>query len=258
MEIKSLRHRRSFIKGLAFGVASSSLLGRTWTDVLAAEITPLATSSTGTLRIKLPDFPALLNESGSVRLAINPLRQAGNGPMPDGQFYPVIVNRAANNTFYALNSRCTHENCVVEAMDPSSNQVVCSCHGSIFGIDGRRIFGPANSALTKYTVRFDGKELLEVQIPGLSFAITGSVVPTAGTSTPRFKLDFRAFKNVAYEIQFRESLDKAPTPVPFSTTAAGSVDQTEFTSTTTANVSVFLDRASGMGIYSIALRVTEI
>src|SRR5207244_7617099 len=114
---------------------------------------PLARSSTGTLRLSLRDFPALLQESGSVRLGINPLRGSPpSGPMPNGQFYPVVINRGPSNAFFALNSRCTHQGCVVDAMDPGTNLINCPCHGSIYSIEGRRISGPATGPLTKYTV----------------------------------------------------------------------------------------------------------
>src|SRR5437016_11559224 len=92
--------RRSFIKTFTFATAYSSFLGRSWTSIFAAEIQPLAVSSTGTLRLRLRDFPALLQESGSVRLGINPLRGSPpSGPMPNGQFYPVVINRGPANAF---------------------------------------------------------------------------------------------------------------------------------------------------------------
>ena len=80
------QNRRRFLKTFAFSAAYSSLLGKTWSEIFAAEIRPRATSTTGILKLKVSTFPALLSESGSVRLAINPLR---GDLMPDGQFYPV-------------------------------------------------------------------------------------------------------------------------------------------------------------------------
>lgn len=247
--------RRRFIKTFAFATAYSALLGKTWTDSLAAEIRTLAVSTTGTLRLKLSNFPALQDESGSVRLAINPLRA---DLMPDGQFYPVIINRGPSNTFFALNSRCTHESCAVPPMEAFTNQMVCPCHGSIFGIDGRRISGLATSALSKYTVKFDGADLLEVQIPSLGYSITGSNVQSAGGGNPRLRLDFRALRKVEYEVLYRESLDKQATATSFSATADGAADQTAFSSTTTANVSLFVERQSPAGFYMVAVRVNEI
>jgi nitrite reductase/ring-hydroxylating ferredoxin subunit len=255
MKQNSNLERRRFIKRFAFATAYSALLGKTWTDVLASEIRTLSVSSTGTLRLKLDNFPALKNESGSVRLALNPLRA---DRMPDGQFHPVIINRGPNNTFFALNSRCTHQQCAVDPMDTFTNQMRCPCHGSIFAIDGRRISGQATSALSKYTVNFDGANLLEVQIPSLGYSITGSDVQPAGGGTPRFRLDFRALRKVEYEVLYRESLDKEAAPASFSATADGAADQTTFSSATTANASLFVERKSPAGFYMVAVRVSEI
>ena len=126
-----------------------------------------------------------------MRLGINALRGSPpNGPMPNGQFYPVIINRAANDTFHALSSRCTHEGCIVDALDSSTAQINCPCHGSVYAIDGKRVSGPASSALTRYTVTFDGQNELEVRIPNLGYSIVGSTVQPAGNGSPRFRLDF--------------------------------------------------------------------
>jgi Rieske Fe-S protein len=259
MKRNRLLHRRHFIKTFTFATAYSSFLGKTWTDILAAEIKPLATSNVGILRLNLQDFPALLNESGSVRLALNPLRGGPpSGPVPDGQFYPVIINRAANNVFYALNSKCAHEGCAVDPFDASSNAVICPCHGSTYAIDGKRLSGPAPSGLTRYTVNFDGQDTVQVQIPSLGYSAIGSNVQGVGGGSPRFRLDFRAFRKVNYEVRFRESLDLAPAPIPFSTTPTGLVEETVFTAATTTNVSLFVERNSAAGFYSIAILVTEI
>jgi len=259
MKRKLVLPRRGFIKTFTFATAYSSLFGKTWTQILAAEITPSAASTAGTLQINLQDFPVLLSESGSVRLGINPLRGSPpNGPMPNGQFYPVIINRGASDTFHALSSRCTHQGCVVDTLDSSTERMACPCHDSMYAIDGRRVSGPASSALTRYPATYDGQDLLEVRIPNLGYSLVGSNVQPAGNVSPRFRLDFRARRNVEYEVQFRESLDKDPTVIPFSTTADGAVESTVFIPASDTNASLFVERNSPMGIYVVAVRVTEI
>ncbi|MBI4658390.1 MAG: Rieske (2Fe-2S) protein [Verrucomicrobia bacterium] len=253
--MKQHLNRRRFLRTFTLATAYSSLLGKAWTDLVAAEIRLMSTSTTGTLRLKLSNFPALQSEFGSVRLAINPLRA---DLMPDGQFYPVIINRGPNDTFYALNSRCTHQGCTVDPLDASTNQIFCQCHGSVYAIDGRRLAGPATGSLSRYTIKFDGRDLLEVQIPSLGYSIIGSNVQGTGGSAPRFRLDFRATRKVEYEIQFRESLDKDPAPIPFSATPDGAADQTVFTSASTANASLYVERKSPAGFYTVAVRITEI
>lgn len=249
--------RRHFVKTFAFATAWSSLLGKSWTNVLAAEIAPLA-STTGILRIRLQDFPALANESGSVRIGINPLRgNPPSGPLPNGTFYPVIINRGPNNTFFALNSRCTHQNCAVDPMDPS-NTIVCPCHASVFAIDGRRLSGQASSNLQRYTTTFDGRDRLAIQIPSLGYTVTSSTVHPSGDKAPRLRLEFRTFRNVEYEVLFFESLDKPAVVVPFSTTLDGALDSQVFAATTATTVSLFVERKANSGFYQIAARVTEL
>ena len=258
MNRNALPGRRDFIKTVTFATACSSLLGKAWTDLWAAEIQPLAAPTVGTLRIKLSDFPALLSESGSVRLLINPLRGGPpTGPTPTGAFYPVIINRGPNDTFFALNSKCTHQSCVVDPMDSSTDRLTCPCHGSVFAIDGRRVSGPASTRLAAYTVKFDGRETLAVQIPNLGYSVVASKVPGEGTASARLRLDFRTQRNVDYEVHFRESLAQAPAPVLFSRTVDGPLDQTIFTATTATNVSLFVERNSTTGFYRVAVRVSE-
>lgn len=258
MHRDSIIHRRDFLRTFAVATAYSSFMGKAWTNVLAAEVQPLSTSTVGLLKLKVSDFPALQAESGSVRLTINPLRGGPpTGPTPNGQFYPVIINRGANNAFYALNSRCTHQNCVVDPMDASTNQMFCPCHGSVFAMDGRRVSGLASGALGRYTVSFDGANMLQVQIPGLGYAVTASNLQDASGVAGKLRLTFRALRNVTYEVLMRESIDQAPVPVKFSVTADGALDQTEFTAAATADMNLFVERNARTGFYSVAVRVAE-
>jgi len=123
--------RRRFIKHFVVGTAFSTVLGRKWFATLLADCTA-TTPTGGILRVKLSDFPALQNEQGSVRLALNPFTESG----PLGAFYPVLVNRGSGNQFFALSTRCTHLNCVVPPFDASFGASVCPCHESRFRIDG--------------------------------------------------------------------------------------------------------------------------
>lgn len=254
----ALLHRRHFIKTFTFAAASSTLFGQPWKGIFAAEITPQAASTLGTLRLKLSDFPALLNESGSVRLGVNPLKGGPpSGPTPDGSFYPVIINRGANNTFYALSSRCPHQGCTVNPMD-FSNEITCPCHGSFFAIDGKRLGGPAPGPLAKYTISFDGQDTLEVKVPSLGYSVAASHVQGGGTGSSLLRLAFRAFKNAEYEVHFRESLDQEPSTIPFATSPEGPVEQKVFTSTSATNVNLFVERNAAAGFYHVAVRVAEI
>ena len=68
--------RRQFVRTFSLATAVSTLGGRTWTDLVAAEIQPSATSNLGILQLRLEEFPALQAASGSVRLGVNPFRRS--------------------------------------------------------------------------------------------------------------------------------------------------------------------------------------
>ncbi len=57
--------------------------------------------------------------------------------------------------FYAMTSRCTHNNCDMLEFDKgeiTSTGVNCSCHGSEFNLDGEVLQGPATQTLRHYYV----------------------------------------------------------------------------------------------------------
>ena len=92
----------------------------------------------------------------------------------------------------------------------------------------------------------------------MGFSVVGSGVQTGAGAGARFRLDFHAMRNVEYEVHFRESLDKASSPVPFSTTPDGAADQMVFPSTSTTDVSLYVQRQSAAGFYRVAVRVTNL
>lgn len=254
MKTPSLLTRKRFIKTFGLSVAHSVVVTNVWRQAVAAVVQPL-TSTTGTLRLNLQDFPALQTESGSVRIGINPV----NGDQgPNGTFYPVIINRGPNDLLYALSSRCTHQGCIVYALDAGSNQMNCPCHGSVFAIDGKRVSGPAPSALTKYSVDFVGTDVVEVKIPGLAYALTVASVQPTGPGAKRLELTFRSFRNVEYEVQYRKSFDSAPAAVQFSLTATGATDQTVYTATSATTTRLYVESDSPAGFYTVAIRIAEI
>ncbi len=134
----------------------------------------------------------------------------------------------------------------------------CLGHGSAYAIDGRRVSGPAPSALAKYAITFDGADFLEIKISGLGYSVAVASVAGEAQSNPRLRLDFRALRNVDYEVRFQEALDKESLAIPFALTPSDPAEQTVFTPSTTANVSLFVESTAAMGLFSIAVRVTEI
>ncbi len=259
MDTNHAPDRRRFIKTVAVTSVCSTLLGKAWNHVLAAEVNLHSASTAGILRLNLSKFPALQTESGSVRLGLNPIRgNPPSGPTPNGPYYPILINRGPNTTFFALNSRCTHQSCAVDIMDPSSNEMTCPCHGSVFAIDGRRLRGQANQALAKFAIAFDGTDTLSITIPNLGYSVTAADVQPGAGPGARLKMQFAALRNVEYEVQWRESLNKEAVVVPFSRTAEGGLDETVFTSTTNTTAGIFIERQGETGFCTVAVRVAEI
>jgi Rieske Fe-S protein len=72
----------------------------------------------------------------------------------------IIINSSGN--YIALSSVCTHSACQV-TYNASSNNLPCSCHGSLFSISGSVLNGPADAPLETYPVTENG-DVLEVDL----------------------------------------------------------------------------------------------
>jgi len=78
------------------------------------------------------------------------------GHLPQGFTFSgnVIAVKDAENILF-LSSRCTHLGCQIRSAE--NNELVCPCHGSRFGMDGRNLMGPATLPLAKLTYRIEQK-----------------------------------------------------------------------------------------------------
>jgi len=104
--------------------------------------------------------------------------------------------------------------------------------------------------LAKFTNSFDGT-ILCVEIPNLGFSLTGlSLESGVG---PRFRLQFPTKTSLKYEVRFRSSPADAGTVVPFSTTETGAAT-TNLLTGNNSTVTVFVDRTTGSGFYSVAVQ----
>src|SRR5258708_758289 len=104
----------------------------------------------------------LFRRAGSA--ASNEAAPAPHLGIPTGLFYPVIVNRAPNARFIALDSACSHEGCTIPIFDPALRYMECLCHGSQYLIDGTVRRGPANFPLRQFTTHFDGLNALAIEL----------------------------------------------------------------------------------------------
>jgi hypothetical protein len=131
----------------------------------------------------------------------------------------------------------------------------CPCHGSRYNIDGTLRRGPAGFPLRQFTTRFDGVDSLTIEVPDVSFSLDAlRVQSTAG----RIRLDFIGFEQIEYEIRARaNSGDVWTAPVPFSLTPDGPLDQTMIAGEA-ALASVYIECASGSGMFGVAMRVKQV
>jgi cytochrome b6-f complex iron-sulfur subunit len=119
------RSRRRFIKALAFVIASVSLL---WKFLI-----PRVSQKKPLLRVAKAEVP------------------------PDGALVfrksRVAIVREGDD-IYALSLVCTHLGCTVKV---TPKELICPCHGSIFGRGGEIFKGPADAPLEQLAVEERGE-----------------------------------------------------------------------------------------------------
>jgi len=119
------KSRRRFIKAVAFVIASVSLLWKFFIPRIS-EKKPL-------LRVARADIPA----SGALVFRKSKVAFVKKG-----------------NDVYALSLVCTHLGCTVNV---TTRELVCPCHGSIFGLSGEVLKGPSDRPLERLTVEEQGE-----------------------------------------------------------------------------------------------------
>ena len=252
------RSRRRFIKTFVLGAASAAVAGRPWRGAFLAQAAP-TDPDVGILKIKLSDYPSLLDELGSVRLGLNPMALDSTGPI--GFFYPILINRGFGNEFYALDSYCHHEGWVVPPYDSFDGCMTCPHERSKYAIDGALISGPASGPLDRFNLTYDGDETLTIEIPRLGYSV--SAIPIQSTTPPKLLLDFPTKEYVEYEVQFRQRMQDAWTIVPFSRSLDGAEDSLSmiadpFEPSTYPNASIYVSRTRAMGFYAVSVKVLNL
>jgi len=70
---------------------------------------------------------------------------------------PILLTQAEAGTIVGLSAICTHQGCTVQ---PNGSRLLCPCHGSVYGLDGSNVSGPAPSPLPPVPVHMvDGQVL---------------------------------------------------------------------------------------------------
>lgn len=246
-------HRRQFIKMFALTAASAGTTGRLWRGTVFGAVQSAGAGNVGRFSISLDDFPALKNEFSSIRLSVNPL-SGGSEPFPDGDFYPILINRGERDQFFALDSACRHAGCVVPIYQESLGGIFCLCHGSGYGIDGTVLQGPATASLISYNITFDGIKTLTVEVPGLGYNVASRLV-----SGDRLRLEFSTHLNVTYEVRFRASLNpgSAWTSIPFALSPTEPADRITLLGSGEPAV-LFADRSTATGFYAVNIVLLDV
>ncbi|MBT5706568.1 Rieske (2Fe-2S) protein [Verrucomicrobia bacterium] len=244
--------RRQFIKTLAYGGISAQLGQELLEEKVHADISVEFTSSVGALRIRPSDYPALDQANGSVRIGINPLR---SNHQPNGTFHPILVNRLPNEQLIALSAECTHASCAVRTYNSSANAHVCPCHGSRFGIDGRRMGGPAPFALDTYTTTLRDDGLLEIEVPRLGFTVNGCLEKSAEKSI--LKLEFPARRSITYQVVKKDRVGEDWTQVAFSKDPDNEPTELEFAGDDTIT-SLYVPSGEDQGFYAVEVKILDL
>jgi cytochrome b6-f complex iron-sulfur subunit len=136
-------NRRSVIKSVAWGGASLYFVPALLTSCEKEQPEPDGNNGDNnhggnTLIIDLtdPDYSALTTAAGS--MVIDDI---------------IVIN--TGDGFVALSSVCTHQGCQV-AYNPSTGNLPCPCHGSLYSISGSVLNGPASAPLEQYHLEQEG------------------------------------------------------------------------------------------------------
>lgn len=238
--------RRTFFSRFVIGSVTSLLSAKLCTTRVLGS---LIEGPAGVLAVKISEYPALLAENGSIRLTFS-----------GASAHPLLINRGAGDAFYAMDSDCQHNHCIVEAYDPKyvvsteprvEGAIHCVCHGSLYAIDGSLLGGPALRGLNTFASTFDGVDTLRVTIPGLAFSIT-EIAIQAPAPAMRLRLKSDILPYSTYQVQYQQKLTDPPQIIPFSKTPGGAAN---FSSafTTTSPVTLYVDAAGSTGFFTVAL-----
>jgi Rieske Fe-S protein len=253
---KSLRAgvtpRRTFLKWVTFGTATSIIGGKLFRQELLAYCDSSSGLPDGVFKVRVNDYPALAQPFGSVRLGLNPI--TGGQPFPDGDFYPILINRDDQGNFYVLDCECRHQSCVVPTFSQSEFAIHCQCHGSEYWIDGSVINGPATDPLFTYPFDYDG-EFLTIHISCWGFSVQAAPMPTGPNE--RIQINFTTHPNVTYKVNFSQQPGGPWTTASFATTPTGPLNQTSL-SNSGSDVSVYVNRPGTAGFFAVEMVLAEV
>jgi Rieske Fe-S protein len=239
--------RRDWVRRFVLGSAMATGAGG-WKAELMADLSPGADPS-NVLTFKISELPPLQSVNGSMRLSLF------GELVPNGV---ITLTRGPGDVFYAMSAYCTHEGCIVDPYDPTpeTQAMICYCHGSIYDIQGRLIYGveAGQADLPRYNTEF-ANGVLRVEIPGLNFKVNGVSLVSESEGSKRLRLTFNARKGGKYRVRFTSSLEGQSVLVPFAQTAGGAGGLTPFVAQTNAMRDFWVDYTGDRGFFEVEMVV---
>jgi cytochrome b6-f complex iron-sulfur subunit len=151
-------NRREFIEKACLSgigiVASASILSSLEIPSIKASPRPGVFHGNRDIPLRLEDTPELKEVGGVYHLTIDEIEK------------DLLVVRTGEETFIAVDIKCTHKGCDVKYED-KRNIFVCPCHDSNFDINGIPKGGPATKPLGTYKTSFkDGEVTIHIPVEG--------------------------------------------------------------------------------------------
>jgi Rieske Fe-S protein len=155
-----IMNRRKFIEGACLTgigiVAGTSIINSLGIETLKASPRPGAFHGNREIPLVLADTPELQTVGGAYHLEIDEIDKN------------LLIARTGEDTFVAVDIKCTHKGCDVAYQNISGKDwFVCPCHDSRFDVNGIPQSGPAKTPIATYKTSFkDGEVTIHIPVEG--------------------------------------------------------------------------------------------
>ncbi|MBC8097523.1 MAG: Rieske 2Fe-2S domain-containing protein [Akkermansiaceae bacterium] len=234
---KPLAGRRQFCRHIMLATMTAVTGGTVWSRLIVSDLLA-AEDGAGQFQLNLADYPGLNDVNGSVTLSLP------NAPVGLAE---IVITRAANDQFFAVDSTCAHNQCPLPPFDPTQNAIVCFCHGSRYAPNGDLLGGPAERGLRAFKATLVLPGQLRIEIPEFRFKAQARLAPEANN---RIKLTFPALAFLTYRVRFRNNVSSPWEPVPFARFFNSAFDNTELTGIG-RDEEIYVAAGGSAGFYSI-------
>lgn len=152
--------RRQFMGLFSVGMLATSLpvvLAACSPKAEEAEVTETETEASSSNPItEAQDAAETMGEFAIVGTATE-LKSSGGISTEVGGKKVYVFQNPTDQSIVALDPTCNHKGCPVKL---AGDALECSCHGSLFGVDGSLTKGPATEGLEIYEVKEEGDNIL--------------------------------------------------------------------------------------------------